>query len=334
MPATWTITRKRRGTMKTRTILALTLVLSFVLGGVVLAATYHYQKPMCRPGSVPSDACIDTGDAYYECGQIRDENGDLLVLDWAKRVGPTERTWVLMDQGDLVQRIEITAIDPKRTEFSWEALEDDNPVGAVIIKSEGKGKEPGGTVEKVGGYSIYTYNPRVMEDSGLRSYNIGNRYYQIDHITFCWNEVDENGDDECYQEETAWADGLPYIDASQWAMYVTYDPEGMTVEIYAGKTMLAGTATFSAPVDGEVTITINLDNGFVFYYDPADTEFDENLKVQDYAFPPEGNPPIGHFDWKASIEPGSTTAEITVPVNNYYGVHLDVAYPLDECPEE
>ena len=159
--------------MKTRTVLALTLVLSLLLGAVAMATTdlgvEPELKPMCRPGSEPSDACIDTGDAYYECGQVTDENGDPLVLDWAKRVGPTPRTWLLMDKGDLVQRIELYDINPQRTEFSWIAYEEDNPIGAVLVKSEGKGKEPGGTIENLGGYSIYTYNPRAWADGNLTS---------------------------------------------------------------------------------------------------------------------------------------------------------------------
>ena len=320
--------------MKTRTILALVLVLSLLLGIVAMAETHHELKPMCRPGSVPGDDCIDTGDAYYECGQLTDEDGEPLDLDWAKRVGPTPRTWILMDKGDLVQRIELYDINNRRTEFSWIAYEEDNPIGAVLIKSEGKGKEPGGTIENLGGYSIYIYNPRVWEDWDLTSYQDAGtgRYYRIDHITFCWNEVDDNGDDECYQEETAWGDGTRYVEQGNWAMYFPY-PDG-PVGILAGQYMDAGYLTFGEPDGSWVEITITLENGFVFYYDGADPVEDENLKVQDYEdIPPAENPAIGHFDWKASIEPGSTTATITVPVNDYYGVHLDVAYPI-ECPEE
>ena len=320
--------------MRMRTILALALVLSFVLSGIAMAATYHDQKPMCRPGSEPSDTCIDTGDAYYECGQVTDENGDPLNLDWAQRGGPTPRTWVLMDKGDLVQRIELYDINPKRTKFSWEAYEQDNPVGAVLIKSEGKGKEPGGTIENLGGYSFYIYDPRVMQDEDLTSYQDEGtgRYYRIDHITFCWNEVDDNGDDECYQEETAWAAGTRYVDSGSWATYFPY-PDG-PVDILAGQYMDAGYLTFGEPADGWVEITVTLENSFVFYYDKVDTEFDENLKVQDYdEIPPAENPAIGLFDWKESVEPGSTTASILVPENEYYGVHLDVAYPI-ECPDE
>jgi hypothetical protein len=104
-------------------------------------------------------------------------------------------------------------------------------------------------------------------------------------------------------------------------MYVPYDGTGMTVDILAGQTLDAGTATFSAPVDGKVTITINLNEDFRF------ADVPENIKVQDYSNqPPAVNPSPGLFDHKYTTEPGSTSYTITVPANNYYGVHLDVQH--------
>ncbi len=324
--------------MRTRTVLALALVLSLLLGVVAMAAEDADPvsvdgTPMCRaalnqdpPDTWVNNGCLDTGDAYYECSQLEGE------YDWAaKRIGPRSGEWVYMDQSDLIEVIH-TDFDKPPTTFSWSV--EYNALGTVIVKSVGKGQAPGG-LDDPGMYMIYTYDGDAWADSGLTGYALTNangditRYYQIDHVTFCWNYVNGNGDPECYQEETAWADGLPYKDANQWATYFAY-PDG-PVDILAGQYMDAGYLTFGEPADGWVEITITLENGFVFYYDPGDTEFDENLKVQDYEFAPEGNPAIGLFDWKESIEPGSTTASIVVPVNNYYGVHLDVAYP-DDCP--
>jgi len=320
--------------MKARTILALTLVLSFVLGGIAMAASVDpLPVEMCQPAlhmedPVPYNAhdpwCIDTGDAYYECSQLVGE------YDWAaaKRIGPRPgiwEEWVYMDHSELIEVIYTTFNKPP-TSFDWKV--DYNPLGTVIVKSVGKGQAPGG-LEPRGWYMIYTYDGETTEDFGLTGYQGS---YQIDHVTFCWNYVNGNGDLECYQEETAWGDGDRYVEQGNWATYFAY-PDG-PVDILAGQYMDAGYLTFGEPDDGWVEITVTLENGFVFYYDGADPYQDENLKVQDYEdVPPAENPAIGHFDWKASIEPGSTTATITVPVNNYYGVHLDVAYPI-ECPEE
>jgi len=326
--------------MKARTVLALPLVLGVMLGGVVKAEDSVRTEellPMCQPVPEPEEPCIQTGDAYFECSQLG------LDLDWAKRIGPISGTFVLMDQNDLVEVVS-TKVYPLHLSFDWWVGEDDvdtdyDPIGAVLVKSEGKGRLPGGILN-LGGYSIYTYDPPAYEDSGLYGYyrEIGQitKYYQIDHITFCWTHLDENGDEEFYQEETAWGDGDPYVEQGNWGTYFAYPGPGAQVDILAGQYMDAGYLTFGEPDEDWVEITVTLENGFVFYYDVADTEVDENLKVQDYdAIPPAENPAIGLFDWKVSIEPGSTTGSILVPLNNYYGVHLDVAYPLvDDDPEE
>jgi hypothetical protein len=86
--------------------------------------------------------------------------------------------------------------------------------------------------------------------------------------------------------------------------------------------MLVGTVTFSAPADGEVTITINLTGGWSFFNDMGK----DNLMVQDYATAPTGiNPSPGLFAWK-SFESG-TSAEIVVPANSFFGVHTVVIGP-------
>lgn len=125
--------------------------------------------------------------------------------------------------------------------------------------------------------------------------------------------------DECetWADETAWANGTRYQNPGNWATYTAYSADS-TVTLYAGQTHVAGTVHFSSPVGGEVTITITLNAGFMF----ADTA--ENVKVQNYASAPAGNPAPGQFSDKDFADPLDGTFEIVVPVNNFYGVHVDV----------
>jgi hypothetical protein len=120
--------------------------------------------------------------------------------------------------------------------------------------------------------------------------------------------------------ETAWADGLPYnaTAGGNWATYTPYEGEAKTVALYAGQTMLAGTVHFSDPANGSVTITITLDAGWRFYDDP------ENVKIQDYAAAPSGNPSPGQFETKGYAT--GSPFSIDVPENAFYGVHVDVEW--------
>jgi hypothetical protein len=201
--------------------------------------------------------------------------------------------------------------------FDWAASP--FPLSAVIVK--------GGP-----GANVFFYFPAESSDTQLYApINPNNgKLYDISHVSFCWNKG--NGD-LCYQDETAWAKGDPYNPKrGNWAMYVAYGGVEKTVDLIAdggdGVGMVAGEVTFSAPSGGYVEITVNLDNTFIFYYDLNDDEEDNNLKVQDYANAPKGNPKVGRFEHKTFIPVGSTLGSITVPVNNYYGVHLDVAYEV------
>jgi hypothetical protein len=155
--------------------------------------------------------------------------------------------------------------------------------------------------------------------------------YDISHVSFCWNDLlcDDNGE-KCWQEETAWAAGSRYVSKGNWATYTPYPGDGQSVEIYAGKNMLAGTATFSNNGDGTVDIEITLEDGFIFYYDLNDpNNDDDNIKIQDYDAAPSGNPAPGLFDNKFAALVYSTSYTVTVPENDYYGIHLDVAYEVD-----
>ncbi len=51
-----------------------------------------------------------------------------------------------------------------------------------------------------------------------------------------------------------------------------------------------------------------------------------NLAVQDYEEAPSGNPAPGRFDYKKVAS--GTEASITVPLNNFYGIHLNVLVPM------
>ena len=134
--------------------------------------------------------------------------------------------------------------------------------------------------------------------------------------------------EECYEfeGETAWADGARYVAKGNWAMYVAYDGNAKTVNLIAGQLYDVGDVTFSAQVDGEVEICIELDEGWEF------EDVDENVKVQDYAEKPTGNPSPGLFAYKMTANGENC---ITVPVNNFYGVHVNVGQWVEvECPTD
>jgi hypothetical protein len=121
--------------------------------------------------------------------------------------------------------------------------------------------------------------------------------------------------------ETAWAAGTRYQNPGNWATYTPYAADS-TVTLYAGQTLDAGTVHLSAPVDDIVTITITLNAGWRF----ADVA--ENVKIQDYYVAPSGNPAPGLFDWKGYAT--GSPFEIEVPLNNFYGVHVDVEQEVCE----
>lgn len=211
------------------------------------------------------------------------------------------------------------------------------PVGAAIIK--------GGPAA-----NTYVYEPQVTLDTGLASPPVSSGdFAELSNIGgFCWNP-DEGGEEECFQDETAWAandnepGSLRYTDRGNWATYVEYSA-GKEVTLFAGQHINVGTVTFSAPDGNIVTITINLSGNWVFginYELDEDGNLkldedgnpirDDNIKVQDYADAPSGNPAPGLFMWK-KVGNGQV-GEIEVPLNNFYGVHVDVALPV-ECPTD
>ena len=249
-----------------------------------------------------------SGDAAFECGQVEGCESDFHFKfdNWGDVTydGP-----YVVDGGNT-----ITISNDDGYSFDWTS---EWPVACVIVKGSNAA-------------NVYCYDEPVYSDTGMFAPLNTNSpdpddTFAISHATFCYNEGGM-----CYEEETAWAEGARYVKKGNWAMYVDYYGVEKTVELIADYTnyVHAGTVTFSAPVEGMVTITVNLTGGAIFYYDLNDPLYDDNFKVQDYDKAPTKTPSPGLFTWKTNIEPGSTTGSIVVPVNKFYGVHLDIALPV------
>ena len=135
----------------------------------------------------------------------------------------------------------------------------------------------------------------------------------ISNLTLCYNlkTCSQTTSDTCYEGESAWGEGTRYVNRGNWATYSTYPTGGGSVTLYAGQTHDAGTITFSAVSNGEVTIDITLNSGFVF---------DGDVHIQGYnSTPPSINPAPGHFDHKFAQLTGMVVDEAM-----YYGIHVNV----------
>lgn len=129
-----------------------------------------------------------------------------------------------------------------------------------------------------------------------------------------------------FDDETAWAANttagtFPYNKkGGNWATYVQY-PKNMPVtkvyNVYAGQTMLIGTATVTPIGGGMVTVTVDLTGD----WDYADAV--SNLKIQTYNSAPSGNPSPGLFTYKTTCTMDPCTSG-PIPLANYYGIHVDV----------
>lgn len=119
-----------------------------------------------------------------------------------------------------------------------------------------------------------------------------------------------------FDDETAWAAGSRYTKKGNWATYTPYAGVEKTVDLFAGQTMDAGDVTLSAVVDGKVTITVDLADGWDFAASP------ENLTIMGYNSAPGGNPDVGNFAYK--MECSGDSCSITVDVFTFYGIHVDV----------
>lgn len=279
-----------------------------------------YVIPGANPGG--NRTCAEVGVAffgnatYYRCWSAQnnyDSDTDSFALGFEDVSG-----------NELCDRnlIDVTVTDD--TFVSFEAFPDG--VGAALIK--------GGNDT-----NVYVYEPQVFSDSGLASPpNASGDPAGLSNIGgFCWNPLPEDRDEdpECYEGETAWSAGSRYTARGNWATHTSYSGVEKTVVLWAGQNMDAGDVTFSAPVAGVVTITIQLNEGWRFALNPVGEEggfpvFDNNIKVQHYASAPSGNPAPGLFQWKTFAE--GDFGEIEVPAANFYGVHVDVEKLVD-CPE-
>lgn len=145
-------------------------------------------------------------------------------------------------------------------------------------------------------------------------------------IPVCKDDPEEVCDWALKSTESAWAAGSRYVTRGNWATYTKY-VSGATVTLFAGQTISVGTAQFSPVVNGEVTITVQLNAGANTKWEFSDVM--ESLKVQHYSTAPSGNPAPGLFAWKQNAT--GSSAIITVPASNFYGVHLDVSKWEWEC---
>lgn len=269
--------------------------------------------PYIIPGANPGGnlTCAEVGSAYfgnalyYSCRSDRINAENIADGVFSDASGNTDCA-----RND----IDVTVTDDTFVSFS--ATPDG--IGAAIVKGSADA-------------NTYVYNPQRTSDSGLASpVNASGDNAELSNLTFCWNP--DQGGEECFTDETAWAAGSKYVSKGNWATYTTYEA-GKTVTLFAGQTYEAGTVFFSPAVEGVVTITITLNDGFRFALNPIlgeEDTFDNNVKVQDYAEAPSGNPSPGLFAWKKVATSSPTTIE--VPLNNFYGVHVDVEREIP-CPE-
>jgi hypothetical protein len=139
--------------------------------------------------------------------------------------------------------------------------------------------------------------------------------------------------EECWEGQTAWADGERYVARGNWATWT--ECEDGTVTLYAGQTLEAGTVEISGCGTEEVTIIITLNEGWRFAEDEEGNPVPENLKIQGYECDDPAlnlSPSPGLFTTSKTTESGNS-AEVTVDPYCIYGIHVDVQQ-LVECPEE
>ena len=163
--------------------------------------------------------------------------------------------------------------------------------------------------------NVYIYENGTTDDSGLASpVNPNGDPAGLSNLTFCYL-VEESCE---WEGETAWGNGTRFVPRGNWAMYTPYQSEE-TVDLIAGQHHVAGTIEFSEVVDGEVTITIILNDGFRLK-EVEGAVVGEAVKIQGYENTPASrNPAPGQFKTYKGIE-----LEITVPAYAFYGIHLDV----------
>lgn len=121
----------------------------------------------------------------------------------------------------------------------------------------------------------------------------------------------------CWRDETAWTKGSKYS-KSGWAMYTQFSANSC-VDLIAGKNTNVGTVCFSDVVNGKVTITVNMADGWTFQH------VSEPVKIQGYDSAPSGKPAPGKF---TSFKGAAFSIEVDAA--NYYGIHIDIREGI-EC---
>lgn len=128
--------------------------------------------------------------------------------------------------------------------------------------------------------------------------------------------------------ETAWAYDVnnPFEYGPNWATFIQYNGEPLTVIFLAGKYPTDMTVTLTPAGEGKVKMVFkNIgteiipenDGKWILYKDGKEGL----IKIQGYAEPPYGiNPAPGQFTYYKGRE-----FEIEVDEANYYGIHLDVS---------
>ena len=139
----------------------------------------------------------------------------------------------------------------------------------------------------------------------------------MSNLTLCYN-LRPCEEEVCYQDETAWTQGTKYVSRGNWATY-TAKTAG-TIILYAGQTLPAGSATLTVNAT-TVTIAISLNAGWSLQ------DVTEPVKIQGYDVAPTASPSPGLFTTYKG-----TDLIVTVPLYNFYGIHLDVRKVID-CPE-
>lgn len=114
--------------------------------------------------------------------------------------------------------------------------------------------------------------------------------------------------------ETAWAAGNRYVSQGNWATYTPYSRISKSVTLFAGQTYEAGIVYFT-PAAGGVNIRITLNEGFSLQ------DGTSVLHIQGYNVAPVGNPSPGKFKTYFG-----NSLDVTVPVFNFYGVHVNVLH--------
>jgi len=271
---------------KVRSVAILALALILALSGTVLAASV---APVPYEGLLawPGNTPIDACIAVG-CTQSIGATFFQSAASSGQTSGPVTLFWD----------------NDAKTSFSWSSTE---PILCVVVMGAG---------DYVNGFQAHTYKyGGAMGDTGL----VAPQGVRVENIFFCKGE--QVPEEKEFFGETAWAANgdvpleLRYVRRGNWATYVAYGGEKTTM-LFAGQTVPVGSVHFSAVTGGMVTITINLTGEWVF------EDGITNVMVQDYATAPSGNPAPGRFEWKTT---GSgQSASITVPANNFYGVHVNV----------